>query len=204
MTKKLCLAIDTTSDITSVALVDDKGHKAFSELTLPRGQGEALFTMISRLFSDMKVRPADLTHIGVAVGPGSFTGVRIGLAAARGLALALNIPVLGVNSFQVAVYNIKGNGIVVLDSKRQDYFVQTFQKGLLKGTPSLLTTDQLKEKLPFTAIGNGAPKLADEIGCKIIKASQPAAITIAEIVLQEPDKTLPPQPQYLREADVTI
>ena len=202
--QKLCLSIDTASDLTSVALVDDMGQKAVAELTVARGQGEALFSMISQLFDEMHKTPSDLTHIGVAVGPGSFTGVRIGLATARGLGLALGIPVLGVNNFQAVAGTAQGSGKIVLDSKRQDYFVQDFQKGHLVGVPALKTTDELKQELPFTAIGNGAKKLADTIGCDVMTSSEPTAITIAQIVLHRPQDTVEPHPQYLREADVTI
>lgn len=202
--KKLCLAIDTASDQTSVALCDETGSLAVAELNAARGQGEALFAMIDQVLSGQNKSPKDLTHIAVAVGPGSFTGVRIGLATARGLGLALKIPVLGVNNFQIFVRLATGSGKIVLDSKREDYFVQDFKGGRLIGTPTLKTTDELKKELPFTAIGNGAKRLSEAIGCAILDTTKPAAVVIAEIALTQEKETLPPTPLYLREADVTI
>ncbi|MBQ4472320.1 MAG: tRNA (adenosine(37)-N6)-threonylcarbamoyltransferase complex dimerization subunit type 1 TsaB [Alphaproteobacteria bacterium] len=202
--KNLCLSIDTASDQTSVALSDETGPIAVAELNAIRGQGEALFSMIDQVLSAQNKTPKDLTHIAVAVGPGSFTGVRIGLATARGLGLALKIPVLGINNFQAFVHLAKGTGKIVLDSKREDYFVQDFSDGKLIGSPVLKTTDELKKDLPFTAVGNGAKCLAEAIGCTIFETTTPIAVAIAEIALTQQKETLPPTPLYLREADVTI
>ena len=97
--ESLCLAIDTASDTTSVAVSSENGACAVEEMTSPRGQGEALMGMIQSVLNKLNKTPKDLTQVAVAVGPGSFTGVRIGLATARGLGLALGIPVIGVNNF---------------------------------------------------------------------------------------------------------
>ena len=150
MTKKqkLCLSVDTASDTTSVALCDEKGDCAVVHMTSACGQGEALMSLIQEVFQRMKKSPKDLTHIGATVGPGSFTGVRIGLATARGLGLALDVPVFGVDNFVATVYGLKKAVTVVLDSKRDDYFVQNFDKnGKPLDEPTLKTTAQLKDSL---------------------------------------------------------
>ncbi len=206
MTKrqKLCLAIDTASDISSVALCDDTGNHAITHMTASRGQGEALMGMIQDVLNQMDKTPKDLTHIAVTVGPGSFTGVRIGLATARGLGLALNIPVLGVDNFEATAHGLKKTVTIVLDSKRDDYFTQSFDgKGNALDTPTLKTTAQLKAS-SFLACGSGATRLAQEIKCKVIKPKQDLALSVAEIALKEPAKTIEPHPLYLRDADVTI
>ena len=79
----LYLAIDTSSDEMSVALVSSIGNMVFRTLSQTRGQGEVLFSLIQQTFKELNKTPKDLTHIVVTVGPGSFTGVRIGLATAR-------------------------------------------------------------------------------------------------------------------------
>jgi len=206
MTKrqKLCLAIDTASDVSSVALCDDEGRYAVTHMTATRGQGEALMGMIQDVLSQMEKSPKDLTHIAVAIGPGSFTGVRIGLATARGLGLALGIPVLGVDNFKATAYGLKKAVAVVLDSKRDDYFVQHFDaKGNAVDTPTLKTTLQLKSA-SFIACGSGTVRLAQEIKCKVMEPKQDLALSVAEIALQEPKNTAEPHPLYLRDADVTI
>ena len=207
MTKqqKLCLAIDTASDETSVALCTENDSFAVSHMTAARGQGEALMSMIQDVLQQMEKAPKDLTHIAVTIGPGSFTGVRIGLATARGLGLALNIPVLGIDNFTATAHDLKKDVVIVLDSKRDDYFVQSFDaKGTAKDNPSLKTSSQLKKDLPFTACGTGADQLAQKIGCKTICPIQDLALSTAQIALHHLEKTTEPHPLYLRDADVTI
>ena len=202
---QLCLAFDTASDITSVACLDSLGNQSIVSETLPRGQGELLMQMIQQTLQGMEKSPKDLTHIAVTVGPGSFTGVRIGLATARGLGLALKIPVLGVDNFSATAYSMSRRIKVVLESKRDDYFVQDFDaKGKPLNKPTLKTSAQLKKLADFTACGSGAQRLAEEINCKILSILQPLAVSTAQIALHAPQLTVAPHPIYLREADVSI
>lgn len=200
----LCLGLDTTSDTTSVACLSGMGESAAVQQDLSRGQGEVLFDLIQQVLQKMHKSPSDLTHIAVTVGPGSFTGVRIGLATARGLGLALNIPVLGIDNFLATAYEQGQSVKVVLDSKRDDYFVQDFNKNIPLCAPIIQTTAQLKNTLPFAACGNGAQKLAEQIGCTVIQPKQSLAMAAAQIALKIPQKTTAAHPLYLRDADVTI
>lgn len=206
--KSLCLGIDTTSDAVCVACVDESNHSSYLYQQMFHGQGEVLMTLIQNVLNALNKKPKDLTHIAVTVGPGSFTGVRIGLATARGLGLALKIPVIGVDNFTATsfFYNLKTTHKVVIDSKRDDYFVQSFDtKGIAKGKPRLYTKDELKKQLPFIACGTGANQLANEIGCQIASMDKPLlALAAAQIALTAPNKTTDAHPLYLRDADVTI
>ena len=207
MVKKnqFCLAIDTASDITSVACVGSDGTQVVMQELLPKGQGEFLMTMIQQVLQQAQKTPQDLTHIAVTIGPGSFTGVRIGLATARGLGLALKIPVLGVDNFQATAFRLNKAVKIVLESKREDYFVQDFDKnGKPLGNATLQTTEELKEQLPFNACGSGSDRLSQEIGCKVVKPTYPLALSAAQIALSEPKQTKEPHPLYLRDADVSI
>ena len=202
---KLCLGIDTASDLTSVALLDSEGHFATDQTDSPRGQGEILFRMIQNVFQKMGKTPKDLTHIAVTIGPGSFTGVRIGLSTARGLGLALNIPVLGVDNFCATAYGLKQKLTVVLDSKRDDYFAQDFDaKGHPINDQIIISSANLKKRHPLNIAGSGAEKLSTEISCTIIKNPNPLALNVAQIALKSPKDTTEPHPLYLRDADVTI
>ena len=203
--QKLCLAIDTASDTTSIALLGDKSISACMQMKSERGQGEALMGMIQDLLTRFKKTPKDLTHIAVTVGPGSFTGVRIGLATARGLGLALKIPVLGVDNFLATAYHMNQKLTVVLDSKRDDYFTQSFSsKGSALGQPKIKTAQELNQNQHLTVCGSGAEKLAQEIHCNVLSSTQGLALSAAQIALNEPSKTVAPHPFYLRDADVTI
>lgn len=206
--EQLCLGIDTTANAIGVACIDHMGRSACAYQEMATGQGELLMSFIQNVLKKLKKTPADLTHIAVTVGPGSFTGVRIGLATARGLGLALKIPVLGVDNFvATSVGHTKQlPHKVILDSKRDDYFVQDFDaKGHKKGNPHIYSASQLKKQLPFIACGNGAKKLAQQIGCHTPTAKDPIlALIAAQIALTHPQKTCQAHPLYLREADVTI
>lgn len=203
--QKLCLAIDTASDITSVALFDNETISSCIQIRNERGQGEALMGLIQDILTRFKKAPKDLTHIAVTVGPGSFTGVRIGLATARGLGLALKIPVLGIDNFLVTAYHTHKKVTIVLDSKRDDYFTQDFSaNGTALGEPKIKTTEELKQKQSLTVCGSGAEKLAQEIRCHALPSTQGLALSAAQIALNEPSKTVAPHPFYLRDADVTI
>lgn len=201
----LLLAIDTSSSLVSVALLMGKRNVRFREQEMERGQGEALVPMIQELFESAHLTMKDLTGVAVAVGPGSFTGVRIGIATARAIAMALNIPVYGVTNFEAYSYSLTKPVTVVLDSKRDDYFVQKFDaNGLALGSPKITTAKQLKKSLPFVAVGSGANKLAGEIDCKVLNKISPTAVSVGRIALSRLDHPMPASPLYLREADVTV
>ncbi len=198
------LAIDTSNRTLSVALLTEKGNIFSKELQMDRGQGEALIPLIQTLLTEAKQKVENLHAIAVAVGPGSFTGVRIGLACAKAFGLALNIPVWGVTNLEAEAYGIKQSITVVLDSKRGDYFVQHFENNQATDEAHIETNEGLKKSLPFVAIGDGAQELADKIGCKTIQRTLPLAVAVAQIALKRKEHPLPAQPLYLRQADVTV
>ena len=204
--KKLYLGLDTASDTTSVALFADDKTYAYREETLSRGQGEHLMALIQQVFDTLSKKPKDLTHIVVCVGPGSFTGVRIGLATARGLGLALRIPVLGISNFAATAHTIAHPVKVILDSKRCDYFVQDFgADGCPLNEPMIQTQEQLEALPSFIATGN-ALSLLKENGFSVqsVFPTQPLALAAIHYALQHPQQILQPHPLYLRDADVTV
>jgi len=201
----MLLALDTSSDYVSIALFQDQQLLAHVHQPMTSGQAETIFTLLQKLLKKIKFSPKDISSVAVAVGPGSFTGVRIGLATARAFALALNIPVIGITNFDIAAYNTKKPVKVVLNTKRGDFFVQDFDKrGKVLNQPSIKTDTQLATDLPFTAVGSGAPLLAQKIACAYISSEMPEAVALGYVALTQPKKHLPAVPLYLREADVTI
>ena len=198
------LAIDTSGAILSVALLTEDGAVYAKQQQMERGQGEALIPLIQKLSVEAGQNVKNIRAIAVAVGPGSFTGVRIGLSCAKAFGLALNVPVWGVSNLEAQAYGIKNDLVVVLDSKRGDYFVQRFKKGKPTDKPHIESVEDLKKKQPFTAIGDGAQSLKDVCDCKIIKQQEPIAVAVAKIALARRDNPLPAEPLYLRQADVTV
>jgi tRNA threonylcarbamoyladenosine biosynthesis protein TsaB len=134
------LAFDTSSACCSVALWQDDRLVMERAEAMVRGHSEALMPMIEGVLEDAGTAPSQIDLLAVTTGPGAFTGVRIGLAAARGLALALHRPLIGFNVFQVVLYDMMKNTapegrdnrqvLCVIDTKRQDVFLQCFDSHL--------------------------------------------------------------------------
>jgi tRNA threonylcarbamoyladenosine biosynthesis protein TsaB len=183
----------------------------FKECTV--GQAEALIPMILQAAEKAGCSLKQADKIAVARGPGSFTGVRIALAAAKGIGLALNKPVVGVTNFEAGAYGLKKEAWIVLESKREDYYVQLFDKNGKKLTePAIKTAEQMEEFLPFNASGDGARRLKEELeqkglGDKITLLSaydKSGAVAIGLLALEKEESTLSTEPVYLRPADVTL
>jgi tRNA threonylcarbamoyladenosine biosynthesis protein TsaB len=94
------LAFDTALEACSAALLDGGRVRATRSIAMARGHQERLGPLVAELLAEAELRPADLDRIGVTVGPGSFTGLRVGLAFAKGLGLALGRPVVGVGTLE--------------------------------------------------------------------------------------------------------
>lgn len=122
------LAIDTAAAACSVVLWRDGAVRHTQHEAMPRGQDARLLPLIQEVLAAAQTEFAALDRIAVTRGPGSFTGIRIGLAAARGLGLALNKPVIGVDRFRLyhAALRPASDLLVILDSKRDELFCRLF------------------------------------------------------------------------------
>lgn len=99
MTSPLILGFDTSGPHVSAALLRGTGTLSLISEEMKRGQAERLMPLLDETLAQAGATWADLTAIGVGIGPGNFTGIRISVSAARGLALGLSIPAIGVSSF---------------------------------------------------------------------------------------------------------
>jgi tRNA threonylcarbamoyl adenosine modification protein YeaZ/ribosomal-protein-alanine acetyltransferase len=111
----MLLAIDTCFSACSAALYDEITHRlvtsAYEEME--RGHAEALGPMVEGLFTDAQMTPNQLTGIIVTYGPGTFTGLRIGLSFAKGMALALGVPLVGLNSLKATALHITTEKVII-------------------------------------------------------------------------------------------
>lgn len=123
------LAIECATNACSAALWLDDAPGPHRHVPMRRGHGEALMPMVAEIMGEAGLGFADLQAIAVTTGPGAFTGIRIGLSAARGFALATGLPVVGVTTLEaIAAAQDSTNHplLVALDSKRDDIYVQLF------------------------------------------------------------------------------
>ena len=140
----LTLAFDTATDVATCALVRDGdllGERSSRAVTVLADADE--------LLREAGLKPADLDLLAVGVGPGSFTGLRIGLAAARGLALALDLPVAGVSTLDALGAGAPG-AVPVIDARRREVFA------LVGGEARCLAPGDLEVEAGRTYVGDGA------------------------------------------------
>ena len=139
----LILAFDTATDVATSALVSDGevvGERVSHAVTLLED--------VDALLRQASAHTADVDALAVGIGPGSFTGIRVGLATARGLALALDIPVAGVSTLAALAAGAPG-AMPVVDARRKEVFV-------LQGEPRVLAPGELELQLGTICVGSGA------------------------------------------------
>jgi tRNA threonylcarbamoyladenosine biosynthesis protein TsaB len=140
----LMLAFDTATEVTTSALVDD------GEVLGERfSRAQTLLEDIDALLRQGGAHPRDLDALAIGVGPGSFTGVRIGLAAAQGLALSLDLLGAGVSTLDALAAGAPG-ALPVIDARRREVFT------LLDGAPAVLAPADLVIEAGTTCVGDGA------------------------------------------------
>ncbi len=121
--KPFVLGFDTSAAHCAAALL--RGDEIVESLQqdMTRGQAEALMPLLEGLLQRHDVAWSDLTKIGVGIGPGNFTGIRISVSAARGLALGLGIPAVGVSTFQASLLGADDNAVGIVPAPRDQVYV---------------------------------------------------------------------------------
>jgi tRNA threonylcarbamoyl adenosine modification protein YeaZ len=214
------LAIDTALSATSACLIAAGDLKPLAMETLPMqsGQAEALLPLIDRIVSRAEGGFKAITRVAVTVGPGSFTGIRIGVAAARAIGLACKIPVVGVSTLAALAASgiaagIRAPIVAAIDARHGNVYVQSFgADGATLLGPALMTAGEAARALgggPVRLLGSGGPMIAIEawsIGISAeadVQASIPDITFVARLgALADPARALP-RPLYLKAPDAT-
>lgn len=216
------LAMDTSLAACSVALWRDGTIAVAESLPMAKGQAEVLVPLIQRVCADAGTALSDIGAIGVTRGPGTFTGIRIGLATARGLALANGCPVIGVSTLvaiaaTAALPPEPGDILIVQDARRGDVYVE-----LINGTsgagggPMVLPLDAVAAAFParpLRLVGSGAALMTERLAGNVTVAAEtvlPDPAHIARIAAARLEAhgaaafAVPPGPLYLRAPDAKL
>ena len=201
----MLLAFDTATPAVTVALHDGERVVA-SHLTVDaRRHGELLAPGITAVLDEAWVPRQDVTAIAVGVGPGPFTGLRVGLVTARTLALALDIPVYGVCTLDVLAAQAVDEGLdvpflVATDARRKEvYWAAYDEQGRRTDGPWVDRPADVATPGPVAGAG---PLLYAEAFPRAVGPGLPNAGVLAGVVTDERAELLDPEPLYLRRPDI--
>ena len=208
------LALDTSMAACSAAILDTDHDVilALRSAAMERGHAEALAPMVAEVLQEAKLRPRELDRIAVTAGPGTFTGVRIGLAMARGLGLALGIPVSGIDSLTAIAASVPPGRLVFVaaDARKDEVYAAGFDAdGARRFGPEVLSLGEAARRLApgSVVLGTAAERImalagvADCLHPPGLDLPDPAALA-RRAASRSPPSSMP-QPIYLRSADAT-
>lgn len=193
MPPETILAFDTSAAHCAAALLLPDGTVFNRFEPMEKGQAERLMPLLEDLLAEAGIGWSDVTRLAVGTGPGNFTGVRISVAAARGLALGLGIPALGVTRLEALAYGLPHPVTVIEDARRGEAYVQAF------GTDD--TQARLIPRAEVEAADTTAHVTGNAAGHAALPAAQPLTEAMARIAAKRPLPQPRPAPFYLRGAD---
>lgn len=205
------LAVNTANTILSLALVEGGKVLHLYETAETRDQGNLLLKHAQAALDAAKIGYSDLGLLTVVTGPGSFTGIRIGLATMRAIAMAANVPIVGISSFELFARPKPGHvNIICVESWREELYYQVIGTDGAELLPPLnLSPEDFVQKLasvpkPYVISGDAAAKLHAFLPDAVLDNTPASAATAAQLAARKGGKSERPVPFYLREADVTI
>ena len=212
------LAIDTALEACSAAVLDTERAAVVAHESLPmlRGHAEALIPLIARVLERARLTFSELDRIAVNTGPGSFTGLRVGISAARGIALAAGKPAVGLSTLAAfAAPLIAADDtlpvVVAIDARHAHVYCQVFGPG----GRTLVTPRLVPMREALRAAATGAPRLTGT-AANLLAAAWPEAVRppasveqrqapdidwVARLSAAAVETGLPPKPLYLRAPD---
>ena len=200
--------IDTAVHGCNIALFDD--GKIIDSLSEPveRGHAETFLPCVESLIQNNNKASQDIENIYVTIGPGSFTGLRVGLTVAQFMGFSLKKPVYGITTFQAFSCGVNDdqNRMVLVETKRTDFYTQLMNVNHEPiGQPCVLSADQIHIDSDVIVTGDAVDRFISETGYSEQGINQtminPAAVINA--IQSDKLKIHPAQPFYIRDADVS-
>ena len=224
----LVLGIETSTPHTSVALGTEQGPVASSMFSSSRVSHEVIVPTIRQILASTDLKLSSIAGIGVGIGPGLFTGMRVGIATAKTLAQVLGIPLLGLASLDVLAFSARYSSRIicaVLDAKRGEVFWGFYRAvpgGVTReddfevGSPAALAAELEARRDDVLVVGNGGlvyRRELEEAGSHVEMASAalafPSAAAVVELAIprfqrEEFDRVYDLKPLYIRKSDAEI
>jgi tRNA threonylcarbamoyladenosine biosynthesis protein TsaB len=220
------MSIETATGQVGCAIADSRGHGAAFSATGGRRHGETLAPMIEQVCRISGLALADVDAVAVDVGPGLFTGLRVGVATAKALGLSLGVPLVAVSSLEALAFPVRHWGptiVAVVDARRGEVFWRAFLGGdTLKalgrprvGPPGVLCAELAESNDRFLLVGDGSERYREmlaqvgRVGFGGEEHAFPGPAAVAELgriraAAGEVHSYRDVSPVYLREADVRI
>ena len=212
------LAIDTSSNVATVAVMEDELLLGEYILNHKKTHSQKIMTMIEQILSELELTVQDIDIFAAAIGPGSFTGLRIGVATVKALAHATGKPVVSVGTLEALAYNVPyAEHIIVpiMDARRDNVFTASYiwDEGFKEiGEPEAISIDECLEScgefLDTIFVGDGVKvhrdyikeKLGDNMGVLNSRASSVAALALDKAKSGETQSYLEMKPYYIRKS----
>ncbi|HEV2532450.1 tRNA (adenosine(37)-N6)-threonylcarbamoyltransferase complex dimerization subunit type 1 TsaB [Phenylobacterium sp.] len=206
----MVLGLDTCLASCSVAVLDGERVLAQAREVMARGHQERLAPMAQAVMAEAGLSFDRLERIAVTVGPGSFTGLRVGIAFAKGLTSALGIPGVGIGTLEALAAEADGLVFAAIDARRDQLYGQAFEDGRPLMAPDAMTIETAAARLaeismgrPVTLMGSGAHLLASMVpAARILSLDGADARQVARLATGRAPGPL--TPLYLRAPDAKL
>lgn len=222
----LVLGIETSTSASSVTIGSDQGIIGSCLVSRGATHGSFLLSAVEFLMEQSKLTYRNLSAISVGLGPGLFTGLRVGVATAKTLAQALSVPVIGVSSLDLLAFDVRYSDKLicpVIDAKRKEVFYAFYRQvpgGIARegsytvGSPSRLQAEMEGSKDDFLLVGNGALLYRDQLEDHRVEFGSmanafPRAASLVELAMprlyrEDYDRLFDLEPFYMRRSDAEI
>ena len=218
------LAVDTSTMMSSISILEDDKIIADSSINQEETHSEMLVPLIKRMLDDLKIKANDIDLFAIAKGPGSFTGLRIGMTSLKAMAQALDKPIIGVSTLKGMAYSIMNDGYVlaIIDARGKRYFAGLYKWNndqLEMHFEEIIEENELEKRIQeidkITIVGEAISKLPNKIKeFSNVKLSHPglnngisrniAVLAKEKYEKGEIDNTFDITPNYLRKSQAEI